>query len=141
MRIKECSMRTFSQWLSIDCWLNTKTWFDLFPIGIFIETVERFCQIRLSIDTVWCYIDMFRFKTTNTQKIFKSLIEKIQISFDFPSFPLTKHARSSLTFPQINNSVSAELNLTASATLQSPSPLMLFERISRLKQSSSTLTH
>jgi hypothetical protein len=45
----------------------------------------------------------------------------------------TKHARSSLTFPQRNNSVRAELNLIASAILQIPSPLILFERISRLQ--------
>jgi hypothetical protein len=56
-----------------------------------------------------------------------------KISFLISDILLTKHARSSFTFPQINNSVSDELNLTASAMLQSPSPLILFERISRLQ--------
>lgn len=50
------------------------------------------------------------------------------------------HARSSITFPQINNSVSAELNLTASAILHRPSPLILFERISRLYEIKSDYT-
>ena len=133
-------MRTFSQRFSIDCWLNTKTWFNLFPIGIFIETIEGFRQVRLSIDTIGCYIDIFRLETTDTQKIFQSLIKTIRFSSLF-LISLTKHARSSLTFPQTNSSVRAELNLIASAILQSPSPLILFERISRLEQSYATVIH
>ena len=59
---------------------------------------------------------------------------KQRITWLSSTFPLTRQARSSWTFPQTNNSVSAELNLTASAILHRPSPLILFERISKLER-------
>ncbi len=73
-------------------------------------------------------------RNDESSKDFQKPKTKDKIFFKTSIVSLTKHARSSFTFPQMNNSVRAELNLTASAMLQSPSPLILFERISRLQR-------